>query len=206
MPRGEPVPSFGGWFETNVAVVPGAGFFSLEGFLDRPFQPLLENNSFESPALEDGSATGSMDSWSATPGAGVRNPPGSSYDLIPQGDNLAFAGPGASLSQVLMSHLAAEHNYRLEARIGRSRDGAYPSATPPDVFFRAGGQKLVPETSSSPTPAAGEFALWRRDYRIAAGHPLVGQPVEVVLEGGSAGGSPCQVDFDLVEVFTTVAP
>lgn len=207
IPFGPTTYSFGGRFETSAPLEPGNRFFRLRGFLNEPFRPGIDNSSFEEDELEDDTRTSDVACWQTTGPAGSWNLPPTQYDgNAPDGDYVAYAGSGGTLAQGVMPHLTTEHRYFLEARVGRRTDTPFPNLTPPDVCLVVDGQKLTPTTASSPTPAAGNFELWQREYAIGPDHPLAGHPVDVLLDGGTSDGAPCEVNFDAVDLWSELVP
>jgi hypothetical protein len=172
-------------------------FFRLRIFpYTEPFDIEAPNWEFELPVLGDNANTTSVPNWNSTGGAGVWNPPASVYpDYMFEGDNVAYVHNGHSLSQTLTNVLEAYRVYRLDAMVGKRPDITFPTTTPPNLILRAGGVALVPDEVESPDPAAGTFELWVRTFRIGKDHPQLGQPLEIILDGGTSGVV-SQVNFD----------
>jgi len=158
----------------------------------------VPNQEFELPALGDNGNTNVVPNWDYASGAGVWNPPASVYpgEQV-EGENVAYVHNGYNLSQTLSHVLEPYRIYTLDALLGKRHDITWPTSTPPDLILRAGGVALTPFETHSPDISVGTFDAWWRRYKIGKIHPQLGEPLEVVLHGGTSGVV-SQVNFDTV--------
>jgi hypothetical protein len=186
-------------YEEDVPLTNGVQFFRMTMFPNsEPSDMDLVNYGFEDPVLAEDGNTTALPGWTTSGGAGVWNPPVSVYpDSQVDGMNVAYVHEGHSLRQTLTNALETYRVYTLDAMVGKRHDITFPTYTPPDLILRAGGVELVPYESESPDPAAGTFELWVRKFRVGKEHPQLGQPLEIVLDGGTSG-IVSQVNFDSV--------
>jgi hypothetical protein len=162
----------------------------------------IENNGFEDPLLGNNGNTIDIPGWTTMVGSGAWNPPLSAYPgEAPDGENVGYASNNNSLTQSLGSVLQADLVYILVARVGRRLDIGFPDTDQPTIRLRAGGADLTPIDSETPPPPPGQFVEWVRRYSVGAGHPGIGQALDIVLDGGTSIFSPGQVNFDQVLLF-----
>ena len=126
-------------------------------------------------------------------------------------------GPEMGLRQTLTSVLQADSTYTLTAQIGDIDSGQGPP--PCDVFgffnlegfpgyrvqLLAGGEVIAEDVDSlAGTIPEGAFRLSRTRVTIDAGHPRIGQPLEIRLINRNIAGPPAmpgiEVDFDDVRL------
>jgi hypothetical protein len=214
---------------TTLENVPGGGdptrFFAVVGKAPPP--PPLVNGSFETPVgLNDGVSAALGSPWAPVPDplpgmvwVETWNPPLSEYNLVdfPDGDNVCYVffdvpAPGSAFgaSQVLTETFAANTNYMVTVKVGRSNTYDWPGFR---VVLLAGGTVLASDEDPSTTaPTAGNFINSTVSYTYDAGDVgLVGQSLEirllsrgVIVDGAGANG--WEVDFDDVSFTATPAP
>lgn len=197
--HGRPIGGLALTYEESIPLSPTAEFFRLRIIPHcEPNDIEPENWGFEEPVLSDSAYTTDVPGWTSTGGAGVWNPPGSVYPASAFDEqNVAYVHNGYSLSQTLGPVLEPYRVYTLDALVGKRPDLGFPNFSPPNLILRAGGVVLVPDEMESPEPTAGTFELWVRKFRIGKDHPQLGQPLEIVLDGG-ASSVISQVNFDSV--------
>jgi len=163
-----------------------------------PSELEVPNQGFELPELGPNGNTSSVPDWSSSGGAGVWNPPVSVYPPEQfEDNNVAYVHNGHTLSQTLTHVLEPYRIYTLDALLGKRHDITWPTSSPPDLILRAGGVNLTPFESVSPAISVGTFDPWWRRYKIGKTHPHLGEPLEIVLHGGTSGIT-SQVNFDVV--------
>ena len=125
-------------------------------------------------------------------------PPTSVYpSQVVDGENVAYVHNRHSLRQTLTEVPEPYRVYPLDAMVGRRPDIGFPTFTRPNLILRARGVTLTPDEVDSPNPEEGHFELWVHTFRIGKSHPQLGQPLEIVLDGG-ASGVVRQVNIDSV--------
>jgi len=186
-------------YEETISVDQNAQFFRLAIIPhSEPGNADIANWDFELPALEDNSSSIVVPGWTSTGGAGAWDPPISVYPTeLVDGENVAYVHNSHSLSQMLAESLEPYRMYTLDAMVGRRHDIGFPNSAPPNLVLRAGGVVLTPDEVESPNPPTGDFHLWARTFRIGKTHPQLGQPLEIILDGG-VSGVVSQVNIDSV--------
>lgn len=159
----------------------------------------ITNAGFETQVLADGTFTsGTLTGWTITGGtsAGAFNPTVSHFPgQAPEGQNTAYSN-GPTISQILSDTLQANTNYTLLVEVGDRLDTAFPGYA---VEFRAGGALLASE--SALIPPNGTFLTSQINFFAPAGHPNLGQALEIrLLSSGT------QTNYDNVRLEATVIP
>ncbi len=159
--------------------------------------PIVVNNpSFESPSLTDGSFNiANITNWSVinTGNPGAFNPSSSSFKMVADGVQTLYSN-GATVFQTLPTTLAPNTRYTLSIFVGRRLDYTnFPGFT---IELRAGGTTLASANQSNiPLPAPGNFQRLTLSYTSPSSVPT-GQPLEIRLKSSSA-----QTNFDYVTLY-----
>jgi hypothetical protein len=165
----------------GIGVLPGAN-------------PIMINNpSFESPSLADGSFNiANITSWSVinTGNPGAFNPSSSSFEIVADGVQTLYSN-GATVFQTLPTTLAPKTIYTLSIFVGRRLDYTnFPGFT---VELRAGSTILASANQTNiALPAPGNFKRLAFSYTSPSSVPA-GQPLQVRLKSAGA-----QTNFDYV--------
>jgi hypothetical protein len=161
----------------------------------------INNYSFETPTLSDGSATtGGISGWTFTAGSGgVWNPTTTDYfGGAPDGQNVAyvFQAP-ATLSQITSASVTPNYQYSLQVYVGSDR-GAAPTYT---IQLVAKGVTDVILATASGQPPTGSFALVNLPTYMATDPNQYGKPLEIRLIS-----STWRLHFDDVKLDGTLVP
>jgi RHS repeat-associated protein len=156
----------------------------------------IANPSFEAQVLEEDVFTiGSLTDWTLTGGnfAGAWNPGPTRYPggLAPDGQNIAYSND-AAISQLLSESLRANTRYVLTVAVGDRLDNAFTAFL---IQLRAGGQVLA--STANPLPLNGTFRDVSVVFDTPSVHPMLGQPLEIRLSGGTG------VNWDNVRLTAT---
>ena len=157
----------------------------------------IDNAGFEdNPLPNDGDWQVGSTGWNGVGTPGTFNPnPNSEFGV--EGQIVAFSNAaGNTLSQVLGATLETGKLYVLSAKVG-SQTAAARSWR---VQLRAGGELLSQDLSPTVTLGPGITDTATVRFAAPAGHALLGQNLEVVLDHGVAAGG--QVLFDDVRLQT----
>ncbi|NJM37880.1 MAG: PEP-CTERM sorting domain-containing protein [Akkermansiaceae bacterium] len=163
----------------------------------------INNHSFESPSVGNGSFTGAVPGWTITGGvAGAFNPATPTHFSgigATDGVQNGYANAGATLSQTLTALFAADTQYTLTVDVGDRRDLVFPT-----YFIELfAGSTLLVQDNSSLTPNDG-FLTSTLTYLSPASHPELGQPLQIRLR--STGSGIQQVNFDNVRLDAVPEP
>ena len=169
----------------------------------------IVNHSFETPALDDGDAFDAdhFFGWSAIGGGGntgIYNPHDS--DFISgslHGENLAYANPGVfgggGIQQTTNTPLEPG-TYELIATVGRRVNHTVVGYS---NELWVGNTSLTPSFVDHPMPTEGALVEATTRYDIGAGHPLLGQPIQIRLFT-SVGGN--QTNWDNIRIVQVPEP
>lgn len=157
---------------------------------------LIDNASFENPALGDGITSGtSTPSWNRIGGATFLNPSSTHFigGLASDGSNVATlsaAGSGQSLFQNLPSNTLQFGTYTFQFEVGDRLDQAFHNV---DFDFLVNATTIISPTSAiTPTVPDGEFRTWTYNYEVLNSNifgGFIGDPIRIrFLAFGSSGG------------------
>ncbi len=133
--------------------------------------------------------------------AGDYNGPSLFSDPVPDGDHVAFANAGSSLTSdpIQGETLEADTLYIMEAQWGRRT--SYVDPIQPTMALRAGGVELGvvdnTDVGNGPDVAAGKFET-ARGYFTANHNATIGSELDIVL--ANPAGSPTQPAWDDVRL------
>lgn len=172
----------------------------------------IENNSFESPYLEDDWGSFSTPGWSIYDSdigimTHTMNP---SWYLLNQfeidGRNVLSANGGEYTYQILTSTLSANSFYTLTVDVGNIRS----SIVDPDYYWAGyavqfwAGDTMLAEDNSSLHPDPTHFLISTVNYLAAVDDPLLGAQIQIRLM--SLGSMSKHMAFDKVELNATPVP
>ena len=158
----------------------------------------IVNPSFEANQLSVGAYVVAANGWNlANLSSGSTYRPGPAQDPngVPDGVNV-FNITSGSVSQQLAATVQPNTTYALQVYVGARAD--YPM-NGYAVTLQAGGSTLAADNNTL-TPAPGAFLPSTVNYYASAGDPNIGQPLTIVLTGGTGAA---QVNFDLVSLTAT---
>ena len=161
----------------------------------------VNNPSFESPAYVDGDG-GGVDSWVVAPSvgyAGAYNFNVADLPVVPDLDQVGFAGIGGSLTQTLAVPLTAYTLYTLQVDVGRQLVNS--NAETDHTVRLLAGSTVIAE-GSAVAPAPGTFNTVTVTFQTGASHVELGSALGVQLFSPVPVGS--QVLFDNVRLDATV--
>lgn len=166
----------------------------------------INNAGFETPALSASGYTFSIPGWNTAPAfrgnVGVFYPGAAQYPGgIPEGNNVAFS-KGPWISQTLTSTLQPNTLYTLAVDVGYRSDNSVAPFIGYTISLLAGNTVIA--TSSTTTPAAGQWITSFASYTSLAADPLAGQPLQILLTVSNPNGGH-QVNFDNVRLDATEA-
>lgn len=170
----------------------------------------VANHSFEANVLADGASTASAAGWTITPSAGSFNPDAASFTqtLVPDGQNVAYAYSGGTLSQAVAGAvLMPGYQYVLMVDVGYRKNSAPGQFPPYAVELLAGGTALAPDpgTGVSLVPNNDQFLTSVTTFTTVHANSLVGLPLSIRLSH-LASASSSQVIFDNVRLFAFQVP
>jgi hypothetical protein len=165
---------------------------------------VVPNGSFETPIASDGGVSSPTTEWALDGGFAVgafdpidSNYPGSTGTGVPSpadGNQVAYinASPTFTMTSSTITALAPDLDYTLTLAVGARSDVSFGGYS---VELLVGGTSVASVTDASgPIPIPGTFTLLSLDYSSpAAGSPLIGQDITVLLRGGDFG---TQTNFD----------
>lgn len=189
-------------WSTIVFVVLSLAFLSFAQAAGMPVPVSIDNPSFESPHLNEGQI-GVPDGWIVSPSpayAGMLNFTVADVPVVPDGEQVAFAGIGGSLTQALSSVLTANTSYTLQVDVGRQlvNSNFYFEHS---VRLLAGTAVVAQGSVDSLNP--GEFKTLEVTFFAEASHPAIGSALEIQLYSPVPVGS--QVLFDNVKLTALTA-
>ncbi|MDS4057754.1 MAG: hypothetical protein RKP73_04195 [Candidatus Contendobacter sp.] len=188
-------------WSTMVFVVLSA-FLSFAQAAGMPIPVPVSNPSFESPAIPE-NTSGVADGWLSNPGpayAGIVHLFIVDIPTVPDGEQVAFAGIGGSLTQTLSSMLTANTLYTLEVDVGRQARNSNTYFTH-SVRLLAGTTIVAQGSVDSLAP--GEFKTLKVTFLAEASNPDIGSALGIQLYSPVPAGS--QVLFDNVKLTASTA-
>lgn len=180
-----------------IACVAVGGFIGAVNRVDAAVI-VVANAGFEDSILGDGGFNNTgIPSWTTTSPAGTLNPNVTMFATeAPEGNNTAFAGSEAQISQVLADTLDANITYTLDVEVGDRLDTTMRGY---QVQLLAGGNLLA--QSTSPVPGEGAFVTSNVTYTSTDSDVNLGSPLEIRLIGLGQ-----QVNFDDVRLNAVPEP
>jgi hypothetical protein len=169
--------------------------------------PVSVNNAgFEMPTLSPGGWATYIPGWTTAPSfvgnVGEFYPGAAQYPGgVPEGNNVAFT-KGPFIAQILTSTLAPGTIYTLTVDVGYRLDNRSSAFTGFTILLLAGNTVIA--SSSTGTPAAGNWISAIASYTSGAGDPLAGLPLQILLTVNNP--DPWQVNFDNVRLDATALP
>ena len=161
----------------------------------------ITNPGFETPAMPPGGWVTNIPGWNTGSGyppasVGTFFPGTGQYPGgIPQGNNVAFT-KGPWISQILTATLQPNTIYTLTVNVGYRLDNSSGPFSGFTISLLAGNTVIA--SSSSGTPAAGNWITALASYTSLAADPLTGAPLQILLTVNSP--YPYQVNFDNVRL------
>jgi hypothetical protein len=128
---------------------------------------VVDNFSFETPALVDGGWTPSIPSWTQISGtSGIFDPTTAQFPAgVPDGDNSAYINGGIVGQTILAETLLADTTYTLEVDVGDRADKAFPGY---EIQLVVGGVVRASADETSVSPADGAFATATASFTATA--------------------------------------
>jgi hapalindole biogenesis HpiC1 cyclase-like protein/PEP-CTERM motif-containing protein len=167
----------------------------------------VSNPGFELPALNPTGWVSYIPGWTTGPAwipdsVGVFYPSAAQYPGgIPDGNNVAFS-KGPFIAQILTSTLLPSTIYTLTVDVGYRLDDSSGRFTGFTILLLAGNTVIA--SSSTGTPAAGNWISAVAAYTSSAADPLAGLPLQILLTVNNP--YPYQVNFDNVHLDATALP
>jgi hypothetical protein len=166
----------------------------------------VTNPGFELPTLVPDGWVSYIPGW--TTGSGIPDSVGVFYPTaaqypgsIPEGNNVAFT-KGPFISQILTSTLLPGTVYTLTVDVGYRLDNSSGPFSGFTILLLAGNTVIA--SSSSGTPAAGNWISAVATYTSLVADPLEGQPLQILLTVNNP--YPYQVNFDNVNLDASALP
>lgn len=165
----------------------------------------ITNAGFENPGMQPTGWVNNIPGWTTGPGftgnVGIFYPSAAQFPGgIPEGNNVAFT-KGPWISQILTTTLLPSTVYTLTVNVGYRLDNSSGPFTGYTIFLMAGNTVIA--SSSSGTPAAGNWITALATYTSLVGDPLTGLPLQILLTVNNP--DPYQVNFDNVQLDATGA-
>ncbi len=178
--------------KTKIGILLAGMFFSVTA---NASSVSINNASFETPVLPDGGFTLAVTDWTQSGFSSTFNP-AAIHGIATDGENVATASQGGSLTQVLSESLTLNTVYTLSVDVIERFGLPFKDYS---IQLLAGNTVIASDISSL-NPAPGSSVTSSLSYTALAGDADLGAALSIVL---SAPGT--QVSFDNVNLDATVS-